>query len=117
MTSREEIVKALYDYGITVVAGTDGCIPGYSLDRELELYVEAGMKPIDAIRSATIIPARVMHKEKEYGSLQPGMKADLIILNGDPTQDIRKLRLVKMVIKEGEIFDPASLHRMVGFSN
>jgi imidazolonepropionase-like amidohydrolase len=117
MTSREEIVKALYDYGITVVAGTDGCIPGYSLDRELELYVEAGMKPIDAIRSATIIPARVMHKEKEYGSLQPGMKADLIILNGDPTLDIRKLRLVKMVIKDGELFDPTSLHRMVGFSN
>lgn len=109
------LVKALHDKGIPVVAGTDMGFPGYSLLRELELYVEAGLTPMQAIQTATIIPARVMHTDQQSGSIAVGKQADLVILNGDPLQQIRNVRNTWMVIKEGVIYDPGMLHKMVGF--
>ena len=110
-----EIVKRMHARGITIVAGTDMGIPGYSLDRELELYVQAGFSPMEAIRSATIVPAEVMRMEKLYGSVEPGKRADLIIIEGNPLQNIRNIRNVRTVIKDGNIYDPAALHHLVGF--
>jgi hypothetical protein len=117
MLSIEKIVKVLHDAGITLVAGTDMGFPGYSVDREIELYVEAGLTPMEAIQTATIVPARVMNREQEYGSLQTGRKADLVIVEGDPLSDIHNLRKVKTVIKDGEVYDPVALHKLVGFAN
>jgi hypothetical protein len=108
-------VKELHDRGINIVAGTDMGIPGWSVCRELELYVEAGLSPADALRTATIIPAIVMKKDKDYGSVEAGKKADLIIIDGDPTKNIRDIRKLDVVIKDGKIYDPVQLHRMVGF--
>lgn len=110
-----QLIKALHDKGITIVAGTDMGFPGYSLARELELYVQAGLTPAEAIQTATIIPARVMKKDDQYGSLEAGKKADLIIVDGDPLKNIREIRKVQWVVKEGTVYDPALLHRMVGF--
>ncbi|MGH2566541.1 MAG: amidohydrolase family protein, partial [Ginsengibacter sp.] len=110
-----EIVKRMHDKGITIVAGTDMGFPGYSLDRELELYVKAGLTPMEAIQSATIVPAKVMGIEKLYGSVEPGKKADIIIVDGDPLENIRNIRNVKTVIKDGDIYDPVTLHHLVGF--
>lgn len=116
MQSMKLIVKALHDEGVSIVAGTDMGFPGYSLDRELELYVDCGLSPLEAIQTATIIPARVMHRDKQSGSIDVGKQADLILVDGDPLQHISDLRKVTVVIKDGKIYYPPALHRMVGFS-
>ncbi len=112
-----EVVKAMHDKGIPMVAGTDMGFPGYSVARELELYVMAGLTPIEALQTATISPARVMHMDKQTGSIKRGKQADLLILDADPLAEIRNIRKVWMVIKEGQPYDPQVLHRMVGFKN
>jgi imidazolonepropionase-like amidohydrolase len=114
--SMVEIVKKLRDAGVTIVAGTDQGFPGYSVPRELELYVQAGLTPADAIQTATIVPARVMKIDNQTGSIEEGKQADLIIVNGDPLNNIRDIRNVTTVIKAGHIYDPHILHKMVGFS-
>jgi len=113
--SFQKIVKVLYDNGVTIVAGTDQGFPGYSLDRELELYVQAGLTPIQAIRTATITPAAVMKMDQQSGSIEAGKNADLVIIDGDPLTNIREIRKVTMVIKAGKIYDPVALHKLVGF--
>jgi imidazolonepropionase-like amidohydrolase len=114
--SMKNLVKALFDKGIPIVAGTDMGFPGYSLHRELELYVEAGLTPMEAIQCATIVPAQVMKKEWQTGTVRSGREADLVILNSDPLKNIRNIRDVWMVIKEGQQYDPKVLHKMVGFT-
>ena len=114
--SMVKIVKVLYDAGVPIVAGTDQGFPGYSLDRELELYVGAGLTTMQAIQTATITPAQVMKVDKETGSLTEGKHADITIVDGDPLSNIREIRKVTLVIKAGRIYDPVKLHRLVGFS-
>ncbi len=115
MRSMLQLVKVLYDKGIPVVAGTDMGFPGYSLARELELYVQGGLTPMEAIKTATIIPAKVMKMGNISGSIKPGKQANLVILNNNPLESIRNVRNVWMVIKEGQQYDPEMLHKMVGF--
>ncbi len=111
------IVKKLHDAGVTIVAGTDQGFPGFSVARELELYVQAGLTPADAIQTATITPAKVMNLDKSNGSIEEGKQADIIIVDGDPLKNIRDIRNVTTVIKQGHIYDPGKLHRLVGFSS
>ena len=115
MASAEKITKALYDAGVPVVAGTDMGFPGYSVARELELYVDAGFSPLEAIRSATIVPAQVMKLDKVTGRIAPGLRADLVIVEGDPLTRIRDIRNVRTVVKDGRIYDPVVLHGWAGF--
>ncbi len=110
------IVKQLHDGGVTIVAGTDQTFPGFSVPRELELYVQSGLTPADAIQTATIIPARVLNLDKTSGSVEEGKNADLIIVDGDPLKNIRDIRKVTTVIKAGHIYNPHQLHLLVGFS-
>jgi imidazolonepropionase-like amidohydrolase len=110
------IVKKLHDAGVTIVAGTDQGFPGFSVARELELYVQAGLTPADAIQTATITPAKVMNLDKSSGSIEAGKQADIIIVDGDPLKNIRDIRNVTTVIKGGHIYDPGKLHKLVGFS-
>ena len=107
------IVKALHDHGIPIVAGTDE-LAGFALHRELELYVEAGIPAVDALRSATIVPARVMKREKELGTVAPGKLADVILIDGDPTADIRNVRRVVLTVRDGLVYDPAKLYAEIG---
>lgn len=115
MKAFSETLNALHHNGIPIVAGTDMGFPGYSVFRELELYVEAGLSPIEAIQTATIVPAKVMKLSSFMGSLDSGKNADLILVNGNPLDNIRDIRKVTMVIKDGNIYDPADLHKMAGF--
>ena len=110
------IVKKLHDAGVTIVAGTDQGFPGFSVARELELYVQAGLTPADAIQTATITPAKVMNLDKSSGSIEEGKQADIIIVDGDPLKNIRDIRNVTVVIKGDHIYDPGTLHKLVGFS-
>lgn len=109
------IVGALHRAGIPVVAGTDQAVPGHSLHREIELYVQAGFTPLEAIRAATIVPARVMGLDKELGTVQKGKRGDLILINGDPLADVRNTRNVEYVITNGAMYHTAELWQSVGF--
>ena len=110
------IVGALHHAGIPIVAGTDQAIPGHSLHREIELYVQAGFTPMEAIQSATIVPARVMGLDKELGTVEAGKRADLIIVDGNPLESIHNIRKVEFVITNGTMYNSAELWRSVGFA-
>jgi hypothetical protein len=107
------MVKALYDNGIPIVAGTDA-VAGFTLHRELELYVEAGIPAAVALRDATLAPARIMGREKELGSIAPGKLADLILVDGDPAARIGDIRRVVLTVKGGVIYDPAEIYKSLG---
>jgi imidazolonepropionase-like amidohydrolase len=109
------IVGALHRAGIPVVAGTDQTVPGHSLHREIELYVQAGFTPMEAIQAATIVPARVMGFDKELGTVEPGKRADLAILGGNPLESIHNIRKVEYVITGGTMYNCAELWKSVGF--
>jgi imidazolonepropionase-like amidohydrolase len=109
------IVGALHRAGVPIVAGTDQSVPGHSLHRELELYVQAGFTPLEAIQAATTVPARVMGLDKELGTIETGKRADLILINGDPIQDIHNTRNVEYVITNGTMYHTAELWQSVGF--
>jgi imidazolonepropionase-like amidohydrolase len=109
------VLRALHSAGVTIVAGTDQAVPGHSLHREMEIYVEAGFTPMEAIQSATIVPAGAMHRDKDVGTIEVGKRADLIIVDGDPLADIRNLRRVVTVVKAGRAYETARLWRMVDF--
>jgi imidazolonepropionase-like amidohydrolase len=109
------IVGALHRAGIPVVAGTDQAVPGHSLHREIELYVQAGFTPMEAIQAATIVPARAMGVDKESGTVQAGKRADLILVNGNPLEDVHNIRKVEYVITNGAMYHTAELWQSVGF--
>ncbi len=106
-------VKKLLDAGVLLAAGTDAPYPGVfqgeAIHHELELLVEAGMTPLQAIRTATYNAAQMMHAEQEWGSLQPGRAANLVIVAGNPAARISDTRKIEMVILNGKILDRASL--------
>ena len=110
-----EIVGALHHAGIPIVAGTDQSVPGYSLHREIELYAQAGFTPMDAIQAATIVPARAMGLEKDSGTIEKGKRGDLILINGNPLEDIHNTRNVEYVITNGTMYHTAELWKSVGF--
>lgn len=109
------VVRALHAHGVPIVAGTDQAVPGHSLYRELELYVAAGMTPMEAIRTATAVPAKVMKLDAELGTIEPGKRADLIVVDANPLDDIRNLRRVSTVVTGGRAFATAPLWRLVDF--
>ncbi len=108
-------VRALHAAGLPIVAGTDQAVPGYSLHRELELYVEAGMTPMEAIESATSVPARAMGLSDRVGTVRAGQRADLLLLDADPLADIRATRRVWRTVAAGAVYEPGPLWRSVGF--
>lgn len=109
------MVGALHKAGVRVVAGTDQAIPGHSLHREIELYVQAGFTPLEAIQAATVVPAQVMGLDKEVGTVEVNKRADLILLDANPLEDVHNIRTVKYVVANGVIYPTATLWESVGF--
>jgi imidazolonepropionase-like amidohydrolase len=109
------IVGALHKAGIPIVAGTDQTVPGHSLHREIELYVQAGFTSMEAIQAATIVPARAMGVEKELGTVEKGKRGDLILINGNPLEDIHNTRNIEYVVTNGVMYKTADLWVSVGF--
>jgi len=110
------IVKALRDAGVPVVAGTDEGVPGHSVHREIELYVEAGFTPMQALQAATIVSARAMKLDAELGTIEKGKRADMVVLNANPLDAIRNIRNVRWTISDGRVYDAAALWRSVRFT-
>jgi enamidase len=100
--------------GGLLIAGTDptgggGVIPGYSNQRQLELLVEEGFSPLEAIRIGTLNGATYLGRQARVGSVAIGKQADLVVLDGDPSSAIANVRKVDIVFKQGIGFDPAKL--------
>jgi imidazolonepropionase-like amidohydrolase len=104
---KKDFFKAALDAGVTIAAGSDvGVFAHGDNARELEAMVRLGMSPVDALRSATSINARVLHLENQIGQINPGLAADLIAVEGDPTIDISCIRKVRFVMKGGVTYKP-----------
>jgi imidazolonepropionase-like amidohydrolase len=106
--------RAFARAGGLLVAGTDptgsgGVVPGFSNQRQLELLVDAGFTPLEAITIGTLNGAKYLGRDKTVGSLAPGKQADLVVLNGDPSRTIADVRKVELVFRQGVAFDPAKL--------
>jgi imidazolonepropionase-like amidohydrolase len=105
--------KLLFDTGILLAAGTDAPYPGLfqgeGIHHELELLVEAGLRPLDAITLATRNAARLMNANTEWGTLESGKFANLIVINGRPDKRIVDTQKVEMVMQLGKILDREKL--------
>ena len=111
--SMQRFVGALHRAGVPLVAGTDGT-PGFLLQRELALYVRAGIPAREALRIATWNAARVAGESNLRGSIQRGYRADLVLVDGDPTREIADLRKASLVIQGRHAYAPAQLHEALG---
>jgi imidazolonepropionase-like amidohydrolase len=111
----EVMVKALFDAGVPIVAGTDGALPGYSVLRSIEMYVDAGMTPMQAIESATRVAAESMGLANESGTIEAGKRADMIVLSADPLAKISNIRQLRWVVARGRMLEPAKLWVTAGF--
>lgn len=115
MAQSLKLTAALHRAGIPLIAGTDLVVPGHTIFRELELLVEAGLTPAEAIRAATAVPARVLGHEREAGTIEAGKRADLIIVGGNPLERIGDIRKTRFVVRDGRLYDCAALWRAAGF--
>ncbi|MGH8237851.1 MAG: amidohydrolase family protein [Steroidobacteraceae bacterium] len=110
----QQLLKMMHDAGIRVVAGTDGGALLYS--RELELYVEAGIPAADVLYIATLGAARVMSEDANSGSIAPGKRADMVLIDGNPLERIGDVRHTVLTIKNGTIYQAAALAQACGLT-
>ncbi len=112
MELMKEATYKFHEAGGLLINGTDSpgaALPGWSLHQEMELFVEAGLTPMEALLATTLNNAKVLGKEDELGTIEAGKYADLIILDADPLQDITNTQEIHLVIKDGLVLDPELL--------
>ena len=109
----EALVGLLYKSGVPIEAGTDS-MAGFALHRELELDVQSGIPPASVLQLATLGAARIMKHDAELGSIAPGKIADVVLVDGHPTENISDVRKTVVVIKDGAIYQPAELYKQMG---
>jgi imidazolonepropionase-like amidohydrolase len=106
----QRLLKRLYDEGVHLVVGTDGPrSPGKSLHREMEIWTEAGIPASAVLQRATLGAARVMKVDASTGSVRAGKKADLVLVDGDPTRNMADIRKIKVVVKDGVVYKSEDL--------
>jgi imidazolonepropionase-like amidohydrolase len=109
-----DLVGAMHRAGVPIVAGTDGS--GIEIVRELELYVQAGFTPSEALASATIATAHLVGADGRTGSIAVGKAADLVLVEGDPSRNIGDLRHTRLVMMDGKLMDADALRAAGGFA-
>jgi imidazolonepropionase-like amidohydrolase len=113
---RHELVKRLYVANVALLAGTDLAnpylYPGFSLHDELALLVEAGLPPLAALQAATLNPAKLL-KQNELGSIEKSKRADLVLLEANPLENIRNTQRIRAVIAGGRVFDRGTLDKLL----
>ena len=112
-----ELVAEMQKAGATILAGTDSpapfVFPGSSIHDELQLLVEAGLTPSQALQSATKNPAEFLHTAKDLGTIEKGKFADLLLLDANPLDDIRNSSKIRAVIVRGALLDRAALDNLL----
>jgi len=108
-----EFVGRMYKAGIPIVAGTDA-LAGFTLQRELELYVQAGLTPAQVLQVATYNGAKFARVLDDRGVIMQGKRADLILVDGDPTQNISDVRKVVLVLKGNVAYSPSEIDEALG---
>jgi imidazolonepropionase-like amidohydrolase len=108
------LLTRMHKAKIQIVAGTDGS--GIELVRELEIYVKAGFTTAEALAAATIVPARLVGMEEHTGSIKVGKAADLALVAGDPSMNIKVLRQTRVVMLDGQLLDADALRQAAGYS-
>jgi imidazolonepropionase-like amidohydrolase len=112
-----QLVRRMNEERVGLLAGTDVAtpwtVPGVSLHDELLALVEAGLTPLESLRTATLNPARYFEKTSEFGTVAKGMAADLVLIDGDPLADIRNTRRISGVVANGRYLDRPALDRML----
>ncbi|WP_428268759.1 amidohydrolase family protein [Haliangium sp.] len=111
-----DLIGLLYKAGVRLVPGTDD-LAGYTLHRELELYVEAGIPAPQALRLATLGAAEISGRADRLGTIEPGKLADLVLVAGDPAQRIGDIRNTALTIKGGRLYPAAALYEQLGISH
>jgi hypothetical protein len=112
-----DIVNSMHHAGVQLLAGTDtgalDCYPGFSLHEELELLVQAGLTPLEALQTATFNPARFLNRTKDMGTVERGKWADLVLLDANPLDDIRNTRRIYAVVCRGRLLLRPDLQRLL----
>jgi imidazolonepropionase-like amidohydrolase len=112
-----DIVAEMQKAGVRILAGTDSpapyVFPGFGLHDELQLLVEAGLTPLEALQAATKTPAEFLHTAKDSGTVEKGKFADLVLLEANPLDDIRNTREIRAVILRGKLLDRAALDQLL----
>jgi imidazolonepropionase-like amidohydrolase len=113
-----DIVKKLNQAGVPFLAGTDcpagvDVLPGFSLHLELQRFVAAGFTPLQALQTATINPAKFLDRQNDFGTVEKGKIADLVLLDANPLDDIRNTQKITGVVAGGRYFSRASLDRIL----
>jgi imidazolonepropionase-like amidohydrolase len=109
---RASVIDELHNAGVGILAGTD-LSGGFNLHYELELYVESGLSPLAALRTATVNPARYLGRENDLGSITPGKIADLVLLSANPLEDITNTQKIETVLFQGHLLERDQLDRML----
>ncbi|MCG8417634.1 MAG: amidohydrolase family protein [Proteobacteria bacterium] len=107
------LIGLLHKAGVHIVAGTDA-IAGFTLHRELELYVAAGIAAPEVLKLATLGSAQLMKRDRTLGSIEPGKLADLVLVKGNPAQRISDIRNTTLTVKGGVVYPAVELYRTVG---
>jgi hypothetical protein len=110
---QKENTRQLRDAGVVLLAATDVgipmLVPGLSLHEELDLLVEAGLSPLEALRTATVNPARVLGLDESLGTIEAGKVADLVLLDANPLVDVRNTQQIRAVVANGRLYTRAEL--------
>jgi hypothetical protein len=114
---RSKIVKDMHDQGVQILAGTDTgspfSLPGFSLHQELQALVDAGLPNIEALRAATINPAKFFGKEDEFGTVEKGKIADLVLLDANPLEDVSNTKRIFAVVINGKLLRRDDLNALL----
>jgi imidazolonepropionase-like amidohydrolase len=114
---RSRLVPMMHEAGIRLIAGTDMgalyVLPGFSLHDELQLMVEAGLSPLEVLQSATISPAKFLGKEKDFGTIEKGKIADLVLLDANPLENITNSKRISAVVLNGHYLPHEALEKLL----
>src|SRR5262245_14686018 len=108
-----EMVGLMYHEGVPLVAGTEA-LAAFTLQQELDLYVRAGIPAAEALRIATWNGAKYTRTLDRVSSISPGKQADVILIEGDPANDISAIRNVTMVMKDDVVFSASEIYEAMG---
>lgn len=112
-----DLLRRMQRRGVRILAGTDTpnayCVPGFALHRELALLVDAGLTPAAALQAATLNPAEFLGLANDFGSIEPGKIADMVLLDADPLANIANTRRIHGVVRRGHLTDTTGLRQLL----